>query len=131
MPAYSRKMEGLAEAIIKYSGYLEPSSELHAARNCGGLRATSMRHTKTESGYRIFNSFIDSVQALLFDLQTKLSGQSWAQLTETSTLEDLALSYSQQSTAAAAWARFLRAALADPTITAKTTLQYFTKETHE
>ena len=127
MAAYSRSVEALAEAITKYSGYLEPSSELHAARNCGGLRATSMRHAKTEQGYRIFNSFIDSMQALLFDLQTKLAGKSWAELKPESTLKDLALSYSLPDTTAAAWARFLRAALRDSTISDKTELSYFTK----
>ena len=126
MPAYSRKQEALAEAIVKYSGYLEPSSELHAARNCGGLRATSMRHAKTETGYRVFNSFIDSMQALLFDLQTKLSGKSWAELKPESTLKDLALSYSLPDTTAAAWSRFLRAALKDSGITSETQLSYFT-----
>jgi hypothetical protein len=126
MPAYSRNIEGLAEAIIKYSGYLEPSSELHAARNPGGLRATSMRHAKNEQGHRIFNSFIDGVQALLFDLQTKLSGKSWAELSPESTLKDLAVAYSLPDTTGSAWARFLRAALHDQSISAETPLSYFT-----
>src|ERR1700689_2927021 len=120
MPAYTRKLESLAEAIIKYSGYLEPSSPLHAARNPGALRATSMRHAKDENGHRIFNSFIDGVQALLFDLSTKLSGKSWAELTPTSTLKDLALSYSLPDTTAGAWSRFLRAALSDPNLSPRT-----------
>ncbi len=126
VPAYSRKLEALAEAVVKYSGYLEPSSELHSARNCGGLRATSARHAKTETGYRIFNSFIDSIQALLFYLQTKLAGKSWAELKPESTLKDLALSYSLPDTTAAAWSRFLRAALKDSGITSETRLSYFT-----
>jgi hypothetical protein len=128
MPAYSRRVEALAEAVTKYSGYAEPSSDLHAARNPGALKATSMRHVKNEKGYRVFNSFIDGVQALLFDLDTKLSGQSWAKLTPDSTLEDLALSYSLPYTAATAWARFLRASLHDETVTSKTPLSYFTKD---
>lgn len=126
MPAYSRKLEALAEALIKYSGYLEPSSELHAARNPGGLKATSMRHAKNEHGQRIFNSYIDGVQALLFDLQTKLTGNSWAELKPESTLVDLATAYSLPTTTAAAWSRFLRAALHDQEITSDTPLKFFT-----
>lgn len=127
MPAYSRKIEALAEAITRYSGYLEASSDLYAARNPGGLKATSMRHLKNEQGYRIFSSFIDGYQALMFDLSTKLSGQSWAQLTPESTLKDLALAYSLPDTNAQAWARFLRAALRDETIRPTTTLSHFTE----
>ena len=128
MPAYTRKQEALAEAIVHYSGYLQPDSALHAARNCGGLKATSMRHAKNEQGYRVFNSFIDSMQALLFDLHTKLSGKSWAKLSGEATLVDLAVSYSLPSTTATAWAKFLRAALNDSSISADTALSYFTEK---
>ncbi len=128
MPAYSRrKLEALAEAIMKYSGYLEPSSELHAARNPGGLKATSMKHKHNELGQRTFNSFIDGVQALLFDLRVKLAGESWASLSDESTLKDLALSYSHPANTATTWAKFLRAALKDETISAETKLEYFTR----
>lgn len=128
MPAYSRKLEALAEAVIRYSGYLEPASDLYLARNPGALKATSMRHAKNEQGYRIFNSFIDGVQALLFDIDLKIRGKSWAKLQPTSTLRDLAVSYSLEGTTATAWARFLRAALRDQTISGDTELQHFTKE---
>lgn len=127
MSAYNRKVEGLAEAIMKFSGYLDPSSDLHEARNPGGLKATSMRHLSTSQGHRVFNSFIDGVQALLFDLNTKLSGQSWAHLKPESNLKDLAISYALPAQTAAAWAKFLRAALKDDKIAAETTLDYFTK----
>jgi hypothetical protein len=125
MPAYSRKLESLAEAVIRYSGY-EPTSELYLARNPGALKATSMRHATNAQGYRIFNSFIDGVQALLFDIDLKITGKSWAKLQPTSTLRDLALSYSLEVTTATAWARFLRAALRDQAISGETELQYFT-----
>jgi hypothetical protein len=87
-----------------------------------------MRHAKTEEGHRIFNSFIDGVQALLFDLDTKLSGKSWAELKPESTLKDLAVSYSLPDTTAAAWSRFLRAALKDSNVSDKTPLSYFTEK---
>jgi hypothetical protein len=126
MPAYSRKIEALAEAVIRYSGYLEPSSDLYLARNPGALKSTSMRHVKNEKGYRIFNSFIDGVQALLFDIDLKITGKSWAKLhPEEATLQDLAISYSLEVTTATAWAKFLRAALRDDTIHGNTKLAYF------
>ena len=128
MPAYSKSIEALAEAVIHYSGYSEPSSTLYAARNPGALKATSMRHVKNDEGYRVFNSFVDGVQALLFDIQLKVTGQSWAKLKSTSTLRDLALSYSLEVTHANAWARFLRKALNDNGITAETELGYFLKD---
>lgn len=125
MPAYSRKIEALAEAITAYSGYLKPDSELHQARNPGGLKATSMRHLKDSNGHRIFSSFIDGVQALLFDIKRQLNGESWAELTPEHTLEDLALAYTQPGTASEAWARFLRKALTDTTVSKRTPLSYF------
>ena len=130
MPAYNKRVEMLAEALTTYSGYNDPSGPLYQARNPIGLRATSMRHEKNEQGHRVFNSFIDGIQAALFDISTKLSGKSWAELTPDSTLEDLAVSYSQPGTAADAWARFLRKALNDSTVTKRTPLSYFTKDTN-
>ena len=125
MPAYQKRIEMLAEALMAYSGYNDPSGELYQARNPIGLRATSMRHAKNDNGYRIFNSFIDGIQAALFDLSTKLSGNSWAELKPESTLEDLAIVYSQPR-AEHAWAKFLRKALNDNTISKHTPLSYFT-----
>ena len=125
MPAYPRKIEILAESIIRYSGYSEPDSALYAARNPGALKATSMRHLKNEHGHRVFSSFIDGVQALLFDLDLKLSGKSWANLSHTSTLEDLALAYSLPFTVADAWSKFLKKALGDSTINRRTPLSFF------
>jgi hypothetical protein len=111
MPAYPKRLEILAEAIARYSGYSEPDSELYQARNPGALKATSMRHVANEHGHRVFNSFIDGMQALLFDLNTKLSGNSWTGINQESTLEDLALSYSQPFTLADAWSKHLRKAM--------------------
>jgi hypothetical protein len=100
----------------------------HVGMNPGGLKATSMRHPKTEQGYRIFSSFLDGMQALLFDIDLKLSGKSWAKLTPTSTLEDLALAYTLPVTTAAAWAKWLRQALHTEQINQKTPLAYFTED---
>lgn len=125
MPRYEKNVEILAQALIAYSGFTDPTGPLFKAMNPGGIRATSMKHPRNENGQRVFNSFIDGIQALFFDLETKLSGDSWAGLTGESTLEDLALSYSRQATEADAWARFLRKALADSGISKRTPLSYF------
>jgi hypothetical protein len=116
------------QALAAYSGYSKPDGFLYAANNPIGLKATSMRHAKNEQGYRVFNSFIDGFQAALFDLDLKITGKSWAKLSPESTLKDLAVAYSLETTTATAWARFLRAALHDNTISSETEIQYFTKE---
>lgn len=127
MPTYHKNIEMLVEAISAYSGYNVPGSELYKARNPIGLRATSMKHAKDENGFRIFNSFLDGFQAALFDLSKKLSGNSWAQLTHDSTLEDLAKAYSDDGygTSATAWAKYIRKAMDDDKVTTKTPLKYF------
>lgn len=133
MPAYSRKIETLAEAIIKYSGYQEPTNCLYAARNPGGLKATSLGHAKDANGNRVFLSLMDGLQALLYDIHLKIHGKSWAKLKSTDTLIDLASAYGKPTaaTTAQAWSRFLRAALNDQTISAKTQLSYFIEETND
>lgn len=128
MPAYPQRIELLAQTIARYSGYSEPDSPLYHARNPGGLKATSMRHARNEHGQRVFSSFIDGFQALMFDLDTKLSGRSWTGISEDSTLEELAAAYSLEFTVADAWARFIRKALDVSSINRKTTLGALKKD---
>jgi len=120
-----RKIEALSEAIIHYSGYLEPASELHAARNPGGLKAMGLIQARDEKGYRTFRSVIDGLQALFYDVELKITGQSRARLQPESTLIDLSAAYNLPITTATAWDRFLKKALRDETLTAKTPLSYF------
>lgn len=124
---YNRQTEALAMAMALFSGYFGPPSELSKAKNPGGLRVYSMAHRSTESGYRVFKSFIDGMQALLFDLNAKMSGNNWSELTSTSTLKDLAASYSLPEHVAESWVMLLKAALNDDTITSDLPLSYFTK----
>lgn len=121
MATYSRRIEALAEAIAKFSGYCDPTSELHELRNPGNLRNVD--------GIRRYRSFMDGYQSLLHDLQVKLSGRSDSRLTGDSTLEDLARARKENAPAVIArqWALFLRAALKQPDLTNKVQLNFFTE----
>lgn len=119
-----RVVEALAEAISHYSGYMEPSSPLYKARNPLGLRPMKPEHPFDEFGNRIFRSVLDGMQAAIFDLEVKLGGR----LSPSSTLTDLATAYGRKATEAQAWARFLRQALDDQTISAKTEIQRFIED---
>lgn len=120
-----QKLEALAEAIVCYSGYREPDSVLYKARNPGGLKAIGLVQARDEKGNRTFRSVIDGLQALFYDVELKVTGKSRAQLKPESTLIDLSSAYNLPITTATAWARFLRAALSDSTISSKTPLSYF------
>ena len=120
-----RKLEAIAEAIVQTSGYHIPDGALYAARNPGGLPAFSAQHARNDSGQRTFASVLDGLQALLFDIEVKMLGKSKAHLKPTSTLADFAVAFGQPATAAHAWAKFLRRALHDETITHKITLNFF------
>jgi hypothetical protein len=121
-----KRMEALAEAIASVSGYA-PGSALYKARNPGGLKAFG-KAPADENGFRIFNSIVDGWQALIFDTALKLSGASRAMLQPGNTLQDFALSHKQPITAADAYAKFLRRALNDDSITKKTELMYFLED---
>jgi len=123
-----RKLEAIAEAIAATSGYHIPDNPLHAARNPGGLPAVSASHQRDAENRRVFTSVLDGMQALLFDIEVKLSGKSRARLQPTNTLADFAAAFGQPTTAAQAWAKFIRRALHDDAITAKTALSYFLGE---
>ena len=128
-----RKLEALAEAVVAYSGYLQPDSALHAARNPGGLKALGATQSRDDKGNRTFRSVLDGYQALLYDVELKVAGimkdgvlqRSRARLTPDHTLMDLSAAYNLPITTASAWSRFLRQALSDSTISAKTPLSYF------
>lgn len=117
-----KKIEALADAIQKYSGALEPDSGGYEARNPGLLRAFSAKHARNADGLRIFNSWLDGYQALLFDLQVKISGKSRSKVDGDSTLRDLMRSYYLPDGTADYIAKFMRRALKNDAITAKTRL---------
>lgn len=120
-----RKIEALAEAVARYSGYTDPTSPLYWARNPLGLRGFSPVHPINERGERIFRSVLDGLQAGLHDVTLKVTGMSRAHLQPDQTLTDLSNAYNAPIATATAWGRFLRQALHDETITARTTLSYF------
>ena len=120
-----RKLEALAEAVVAYSGYLQPDSALHAARNPGGLKALGATQSRDDKGNRTFRSVLDGYQALLYDVELKATGKSRAQLRPDQSLIDLSAAYNLPITTASAWSRFLRQALSDSSISAKTPLSYF------
>jgi hypothetical protein len=117
-------LEALAEAVATYSGYFDPASPLYAARNPGGLKASG-RQAADSKGNRTFRSVIDGYQALFYDVELKVSGRSRARLLPTSTLIDLSIAYNLPILTATAWARFLRKALNDTTLSAHTPLSHF------
>lgn len=123
-----RILEAFAEAIAETSGYRNPEGDLYAARNPGGLPAVSSSHLKDVNGNRVFNSVLDGIQALIFDIEVKMSGKSKARLQPTNTLADFAVAFGQPATAAQPWAKFVRRALRDGSVTHKTTLSHFLGE---
>lgn len=113
------KLEALADALAFYHRAFDPESDAYKARNPGLLRATQMKHKRDENGKRVFDSYLDGYQALLFDLKIKCSGKSAARH-PLFTLSDLV----QNKAAGKYLARFLTKAL-NETITAETSLSYF------
>lgn len=118
-----KKLEAVAEAIVRTSGYLQADSGLYQSRNPGGLRAYGVSQARDEEGFRTFGSMLDGMQALLFDVSLKLEGRSKAGLKPSDTLSDFAVACGQPATAAVAWSAFLRKALRDHTLSQKSALQ--------
>lgn len=138
--SYSKGIEALARAIAAFNGSQDPGSDLFHANNPGGLIATSPDHLEDWENNRIFRSFLDGWQALLHDLEVKLTRpDSRAQLNpQEDTLVDLAKCFVRYAThlgvrtkvgnsQAKKWAEFLRKALKDPDITHDTKLERFLK----
>lgn len=120
-----RNLEAIAEAIIKSTRYHDPSSALYAARNPGGLKASSPHHQQDAEGNRVFISVLDGMRALFYDLELKLQGKARYLLLPENTIEDLARAYDMPPAAASVLAKFLRHALSDESITTTTALKRF------
>jgi hypothetical protein len=110
--------DALVDAVVQYSGYRVPGSAIHKARNPGGLKAHGVKARDTEN-YRVFKSDIDGLQALKFDVRLKLTGGARVKCT---TLAELAEAYHAP---VKSWVAFLKQALEDQTISAKTPLTNF------
>lgn len=87
------RLEALADALSSYNVAHDPTSPAYRNRNPGLLKAISLKHARDEHGHRLFNAFIDGYQALLYDLQLKASGQSYARLPANATINDLVKAY--------------------------------------
>ena len=123
-----RRLEALADAITRYSGFADPESEEYQIRNPGRLTAFSDKHARTPNGKRVFRSLLDGYQALLFDLAVKCVGKSNSGLKPASTLTDLVLVYGFPPGTVRFVAKFLRHALGDETVKETTPLSYFVTE---
>jgi hypothetical protein len=110
--------DALVDAVVQYSGYRVPGSAVHKARNPGGLKAHGVKARDSEN-YRVFKSDIDGLQALKFDVRLKLSGGARVKC---ATLSELAEAYHAP---VKSWVAFLRLALNDNTIAAKSPLSIF------
>lgn len=119
------RIEALADAISRYTGYYDPDSEVYQARNPGALPAISSKHPQDAKGRRVFRSVMDGYQALLFDLAVKCSGRSKTRLKPESTLRDLILAYGNPESATKPVVKFLRRALHDNDLSEQTSLGYF------
>lgn len=128
MNVNQQKLEALAEAIVKVSGYLNPESSIHYGRNPGGLPAFFPSHKRDADGLRVFNSMLDGLQALLFDIELKVTGKSKHRLRPNSTLIDLANAYEKPITSAAVWAKFMKHALRNEHINDKLQMSFFLEE---
>ena len=118
------RLEALALTLSNLNGFSDPQSVAFCNANPGMLKAYSLKQAMNADQLRVFGSFLDGYQALLFDLKIKLSGKSRTKLGLHNSLLDLLRVYGHADSAPAL--RFLRHALHDPQINDKTTLLYFT-----
>jgi hypothetical protein len=119
------KIEALADAIVAYSGSTDPLSGGYKARNPGCLKSFTVKHPKDDKGLRIFKSWLDGYQALLFDLKVKCGGKSRSKVGPDSNLADLIRSYCLPDGTTRYVAKFLRKALTDDTMDEHTKLGVF------
>lgn len=118
------KLEALADSLAFYFRSFDAESLAYRYRNPGLLPAFALKHPRSVEGHRIFNSYIDGYQALLFDLRIKCSGNGKSKLTPQSTLTDLIISLGHTKAAAKYIAKFLTKAIGED-IPVDVQLQYF------
>jgi len=118
------KLEVLADAISYNNKAHEPETSAYQNRNPGNLLAFSFKHPRDEQGRRIFNSFLDGYQALLFDLRIKCTGKSRANIPDAANLNDLMKSYGHEDLTGRFVAKRIRKAL-NVEVTELTPLTFF------
>lgn len=119
------RVEILADAIVAYSGYKDPTSDCYKARNPGALKAFSIKHRRLDNGLRVFESHLAGYDALLFDLRTKINDRSDSGIKSTSPFRELAYALGFKQAAVRSLLKFIRRATGDDTITADTAILYF------
>lgn len=140
-----KKLEALADSIIAYTLYTDPASAQYRFRNPLGLLVfcshrmpykqcpdckitgpVGYRHPfDTETGIRIFSTYLSGYSSGLFDLELKCTGRSGSKVRSDSTLRELIRSYFLPDGTTIGVSRFLRKALRDDTINEKTRIHYF------
>ena len=126
-----KRVEALADSIGKLHGCPNnPESESYKLRNPLLIKSFAKpgKHVTDELGRRAFDSLLAGYKAGLFDLELKIAGKSRAGLRPDDKLENLLGCYDIKEKAAVdCIVAFLRRALQDQTISAKTSLSYFTE----
>jgi hypothetical protein len=122
------RIECLADAFSRLNGYHDPFSIAYKNRNPGLLKAFSLKHTKDENGFRVFNSFSSGYDNLCQDLLIKCSGASHSRLKTTDTLKDLVKFFGNDAAATRGVKNFLRHALHDDTILESQPLGWFIED---
>lgn len=81
-------LEAIADAIYVYEGN-KPRDRAYRNRNPGNLRATDAATPQDGQMYRIFPSFAQGYNALLYDLMCKITGMNHTGLDFDSSIQDL------------------------------------------
>jgi len=122
------KIEALVDAIGKANGIGDPEADAYRLRNPLLIRSFARpgKHETDEKGRRVFSSLLSGYKAGLFDIELKITGKSRAGLQPTSTITNLLGVYGiKEPSIMGSVVAFLRKALADPSITIATPLEYF------
>lgn len=125
------KIEALVDALARINNAHNPESESYQLRNPLRLRSFAKpgRHMVNSDGLRIFGSYLAGYKGACFDITLKIKGLSRAGLTTTDSLDKLLHVYGFYEKAAIDnIISFVRRALKDNNISAKTPLSYFSED---
>lgn len=122
------KIEAIVDAIGRLNGIGNPESDAYRLRNpiLQLSFARPGKHEVDNHGRRVFDSFLAGYKAATFDISLKAAGHSRAGLRSTDTLANLLGCFGlKEKLGIDQVVNFLRKALSDPQISAKTPLSYF------
>lgn len=127
----SPKLEALVDAIARLNSLHNPESKAYRLKNPLLLRSYALlgRHDTDSDGLRVFTSILGGLKAAHFDCQLKVNGLSRAGLKPTDRLRNLLGVYNiHEKQAIDTVVAFLRRALEDQSISADTTLSFFSSK---